>query len=57
MYKRSKKEMAINIEEKKGHLFLGNEELRLLILRPIDLIEFAEFAKYEQDKERLPGSR
>ncbi len=44
MYKRSKKDMAINIDEKKGHLFLGNEDLRLLILRPIDLIEFAEFA-------------
>lgn len=36
--------MAINIEEKKGHLFLGPGDLRLLILRPIDLIEFAEFA-------------
>jgi len=36
--------MAINIEEKMGHLFLGNKDLRLLILRPIDLIEFAEFA-------------
>jgi len=44
MYKRSKKDMAINIEEKMGHLFLGNKDLRLLILRPIDLIEFAEFA-------------
>ena len=44
MYKRSKKEMAINIDEKKGHLFLGDKDLRLLILRPIDLIEFAEFA-------------
>ena len=44
MYKRTKKEMAITIDEKKGHLFLGSEELRLLILRPIDLVEFAEFA-------------
>ncbi len=44
MYKRSKKDMAINIEEKMGHLFLGNKDLRLLILRPIDIIEFAEFA-------------
>jgi len=44
MYKRSKKEMAINIEEKMGHLFLGDKDLRLLVLRPIDLIEFAEFA-------------
>jgi predicted hydrocarbon binding protein len=44
MYRRNKKDMAINIDEKMGHLYLGNKDLRLLILRPIDLIEFAEFA-------------
>lgn len=33
------------VEEKLGHLFLGAEkELRLLMLRPIDIIEFTEFA-------------
>ncbi|MHA1149851.1 MAG: hypothetical protein ACTSR8_16570 [Promethearchaeota archaeon] len=40
---RKKKSAAIMIDEKKGHLYLGNN-LRLLMLRPIDLIEFAEFA-------------
>lgn len=44
MFKRTKKDIAINIEEKIGHLFLGNKDLRLLMLRPLDLIEFAEFA-------------
>ncbi|MHA1274060.1 MAG: V4R domain-containing protein [Promethearchaeota archaeon] len=46
MFKRSKKPAQISIDEKKGHLFLSGakKELRLLMLRPIDLIEFAEFA-------------
>ncbi len=46
MFKRAKKQSQINIEEKKGHLFLGDDEnsLRLLMLRPIDIIEFSEFA-------------
>ncbi len=46
MFKRAKKQAQINIEEKKGHLFLGDDEnsLRLLMLRPIDIIEFSEFA-------------
>ncbi|MFX1276003.1 MAG: hypothetical protein ACFFBP_16155 [Promethearchaeota archaeon] len=44
MFKRTKKDIAINVDEKLGQLFLGNKDLRLLMLRPIDLIEFAEFA-------------
>lgn len=44
MFRRVKKDIAINIDEKLGHIFLGNKDLRLLMLRPIDLIEFAEFA-------------
>lgn len=43
-YKR-KKGVVIQIDDKKGHLFLSSDESpRLLMLRPIDLIEFAEFA-------------
>jgi len=44
MFKRTKKDIAINVDEKLGQLFLGNKDLRVLMLRPIDLIEFAEFA-------------
>ncbi|NVM35994.1 MAG: hypothetical protein HWN81_10380 [Candidatus Lokiarchaeota archaeon] len=46
MSKRLKKELQIMIDEKLGHLFLGDKkkDLRLLMLRPIDLIEFSEFA-------------
>jgi len=43
-YKKSKKDDIINIDESLGHLFLGEKDLRLLMLRPIDLIEFSEFA-------------
>jgi len=43
-FKKSKKDDQINIEERIGHLFLGEKDLRLLMLRPIDLIEFSEFA-------------
>ena len=43
-YKKSKKDDLINIDESLGHLFLGEKDLRLLMLRPIDLIEFSEFA-------------
>jgi len=44
MFKRSKKSSQINVDEKKGHLFFGDKDLRLLMLRPIELIEFSEFA-------------
>ncbi len=44
MFKRSKKDMSVNIDDKMGQLYLGNKDLRLLMLRPIDLIEFGEFS-------------
>ncbi|MHA1802904.1 MAG: hypothetical protein ACTSU4_00015 [Promethearchaeota archaeon] len=46
MFKKLKKELQIKIDEDKGQLFLGDphKDLRLLMLRPIDLIEFLEFA-------------
>ncbi|MFO8017327.1 MAG: hypothetical protein R6U96_01720 [Promethearchaeia archaeon] len=46
MFKRSKKFSNINIDTDKGQLFLEDVkgDLRLLMLRPIDLIEFIEFA-------------
>ena len=39
------------IDEKLGQLFLGDKkkDLRLLMLRPIDLIEFTEFAGTQSD--------
>ena len=45
MYKRLKKDLAINIEEKEGQLFLGDKkkDLRLVMLRPNELMEFCEF--------------
>ncbi|MHA1489142.1 MAG: V4R domain-containing protein [Promethearchaeota archaeon] len=46
MFKKLKKELQINIDEKEGLLYLGekSKELRLLMLRPIDIIEISEFA-------------
>jgi len=42
---KKKKGVMIQVDEKKGHLYLSSEESpRLLMVRPIDLIEFAEFA-------------
>ena len=51
MEKRLKKELQINIDEKKGQLFFGDKkkDLKLLMLRPIDLIEFSEFAGANAD--------
>jgi len=51
MEKRLKKELQINIDEKKGQLFFGDKkkDLKLLMLRPIDLIEFSEFAGSNAD--------
>ena len=51
MSKRLKKELQIMIEEKLGQLFFGDKkkDLRLLMLRPIDLIEFSEFAGTNAD--------
>jgi predicted hydrocarbon binding protein len=46
MIKRLKKDLQINIEEKDGQLFLGdkNKDLRLVMLRPNEIMEFCEFA-------------
>jgi len=46
MIKRLKKELQINIEDKEGQLFLGdkNKDLRLVMLRPNEIMEFCEFA-------------
>jgi len=51
MPKRLKKELQVMIEEKLGQLFFGDKkkDLRLLMLRPIDLIEFSEFAGTNAD--------
>ena len=51
MSKRLKKDLQVMIEEKLGQLFLGDKkkDLRLLMLRPIDLIEFSEFAGANAD--------
>jgi predicted hydrocarbon binding protein len=46
MFKRLKKDLQINVDEDSRQLYLGKKkkELRLLMLRPLDIIEFAEFA-------------
>jgi len=43
-FKKTKRDDQIIIDEKTGQLYVGNKDLRLLMLRPIDLIEFTEFA-------------
>jgi len=51
MYKRLKKDLAINIEEKDGQLFLGDKgkDMRLVMLRPNEIMEFCEFAGTNAD--------
>lgn len=51
MFKRLKKDLQINIEEKEGHLFLGEakKDIRLVMLRPNEILEFAEFAGTNAD--------
>ncbi len=51
MSKRLKKDLQVMIDEKLGQLFLGDKkkDLRLLMFRPIDLIEFSEFAGANAD--------
>jgi predicted hydrocarbon binding protein len=51
MFKRLKKDLEINIEEKEGHLFLGDKKkgLRLVMLRPNEIMEFCEFAGTNAD--------
>ncbi len=51
MPKRLKKELNIMVDEKEGHLYLGDKkkDLKLLMLRPLDIIEFSEFAGTNAD--------
>lgn len=51
MSKRLKKELQVMIDEKLGQLFFGDKkkDMRLLMLRPIDLIEFSEFCGTNAD--------
>jgi predicted hydrocarbon binding protein len=51
MFKRLKKELGINVDEDTRQLYLGKKkkDLRLLMLRPLDIIEFAEFAGTNAD--------
>jgi len=51
MIKRLKKELQINIDEKEGQLFLGekNKDMRLVMLRPNEIMEFCEFAGTNAD--------
>jgi len=51
MFKRLKKELQLNIEEKEGQLFLGekNKGMRLVMLRPNEIMEFCEFAGTNAD--------
>jgi len=49
--RKHKKKDVIMVDEKRGHLFYGDKkrDLKLLMLRPIDLIEFCEFAGANAD--------
>ena len=51
MSKRLKKDLQVMIDEKTGQLYFGDKkkDMRLLMLRPIDLIEFSEFAGTNAD--------
>lgn len=46
---KSKKSDEIVVDEKRGHLYIGDKDLRLIMLRPIDLVEFTEFAGTNAD--------
>lgn len=43
-FKKTKHDDQIIIDEKKGQLYIGTKDLRLVMFRPIDIIEFTEFA-------------
>ncbi len=43
-FKKTKHDDQIVVDEKTGQLYIGNKDLRLLMLRPIEIIEFTEFA-------------
>lgn len=51
MEKKLRKDLQIMIDEKKGQLFFGDKkkDLKLVMLRPIDIIEFSEFAGTNAD--------
>ena len=51
MSKRLRKDLNIMIDEKMGQLFFGEKkkDLKMLMLRPIDIIEFSEFAGTNAD--------
>lgn len=51
MFKRLKKELQINIEDKEGQLFFGEKrkDIRLVMLRPNEIMEFCEFAGTNAD--------
>lgn len=51
MSKRLRKELNIMVDDKEGHLFFGDKkkDMKLLMLRPLDLIEFSEFAGTNAD--------
>jgi predicted hydrocarbon binding protein len=51
MSKRLKKELNIMFDDKEGHLFFGDKkkDMKLLMLRPLDIIEFSEFAGTNAD--------
>ena len=48
-FKKTKRDDQSVVDEKTGQLYIGNKDLRLLMLRPIDLIEFSEFAGTNAD--------
>jgi predicted hydrocarbon binding protein len=52
MFKRLRKDKSdVGIDEEKGHVFLGDKkkDIKLLMLRPIDILEFCEFAGANAD--------
>ncbi|MFX1376945.1 MAG: hypothetical protein ACFFA0_14160 [Promethearchaeota archaeon] len=51
MSKRLKKELQIFVDEDAGQLFFGDKkkDLKVIMLRPLDLIEFSEFAGTNAD--------
>ena len=51
MFKHLKKDLTINIEDKEGNLYLGDKkkDIRLVMLRPNEIMEFCEFAGTNAD--------
>ncbi len=40
---KNKKSDDIVVDEKRGHVYLGDKDLKLIMIRPIDLVELLEF--------------